>query len=135
MSWSDDEAAVNAMTIFMSSAFHMIISMGWHFADLEGMLALFASAEKKDRDKVMEAVVKNFAIFATATEKAESNVYVQKLLEASPFHSTLMQDVVYLLIAPDHRTHDWKMNKLMKYAVLVFQWWDRQNMWMTLLIG
>ena len=99
--------------------------MGWHFANLEGMLALLASAEKKDRDKVMGAVVKNFTFVVTATEKAENNVYVQKLLEASPFHTTCMQYLVYLLIAPDHRTHDWRMNKLMKYADLVFQGWGQ----------
>ena len=99
--------------------------MGWHFANLEGMLALFAGAEKKDRDKVMVAVVKNFAIVVRATEKADINVYVQKLLEASPFHTTLMQDVVYLLIAPDHRTRDWKMTQLMKYEDLVFKGWGQ----------
>ena len=114
---SEDEAAVKAMGVRMA--------MAWHLKGLAGMLAMTASNNKVDRDKFVASIISDFRVFVRASEKAENNLFIAELLQSSPFHTPLMQDIVYLFIAPDHRSEQWRHDKLFKYATLIFEGWGQ----------
>ena len=67
-------------------------------------MAMMASDDREDVEKCIELVASDFKVYNIASEKVAKSPFIANLIKASSFKTALMQDVVYVIIAPDH--HD-----------------------------
>ena len=98
-----DESAGHAFRIWVNSVRHRVGSQLWHLEG-PGLLAAMASDDREDVEKCIELVANDFKVYNIASEKAAKSPFIANLIKASSFKTALMQDVVYVIIAPDH--HD-----------------------------
>ena len=110
-----DEAAARSIGIWMNCVRHRVGSMLWHTIG-PGMLALAASSERSDVETCAGRVVKDFLVFKKAQNNAANKLFLTKFVRANPHQIAIMEDVAYLMIAPDHHYDAWRFGKLVLYA-------------------
>ena len=85
--------------------------MRWHLQG-PGSLALMISYERTDVEAIIERVAGDFNVVNFASEKAAKNLFICKIINASQFHTALMQDVAYMITAPEMHAFSWRVAKL-----------------------
>ena len=95
-----DDFARCAMTIWINLLKHRGSSMMYHTESWIGKLALICSPLQEDRDRCIRDLHMDFKVLLVMEDKAANNIFLQKMVNCSPFKTTIMKEIVYLLFGP-----------------------------------
>ena len=121
----EDDKGRHAMGIFLSVARHRLGSMMWHFCSWVGLLALAASNSETDVDHCIDVLRLHYRVLFNAVVKAKQNPFLQKVVNASPFKTVIMQDVAEMLCGHNICAHGVMKERLKSYAKAIFRSWGQ----------
>ena len=112
--------AEKAMGVWISLTEHRIGSMFSHFGYRSGLFALAASGFESDWKKSTMKLAEHHRAFRTAKILSETNPWLKKVTDASPFNFQMVAEIANVYVAPSCFSNGWIKFRLQQYAREVF---------------
>ena len=117
--------ALHAMNVFRNCAKHRSASMAFHFASWIGLFALASSDNEMDAVMCIKKLRTTYRAFLNAKRWSHSSPFLQKVVNASPFNTVVMEDLDDLVVAPGIQTSDFIIKKFRAYSLALFSSWGQ----------
>ena len=121
----ENDRAAKAMGIWLSCTMHRVGSMMWHFTSWPGLFALVASDILDEVHAGLTLLRSHYKAFLDAQLHMTKSHFVKKVVAASPFQWTVMEDIANFSVAPDHHSNEWRLGRLRSYAKALFSSWGQ----------
>ena len=99
--------------------------MAFHFASRIGLFALASSDNEMDAVMCIKKLRTTYRAFLNAMRWSHSNPFLQKVVNASPFNTVVMEDLADVVVAPGIQTSDFIIKKFGAYALALFSSWGQ----------
>ena len=97
----------------------------WHFTSWPGLFALVASDILDEVHAGLTLLRSHYKAFLDAQLHMTKSKCLKKVVDASPFQRTVMEDIANLSVAPDHHSNEWRLGRLRSYAKALFSSWGQ----------
>ena len=119
------ELAEHATTIWRNCAKHRIGSMVFHFVCWIGLFARSASDDETYWHLCVRHIRVHDRALLNACRHTGKSAFLKQVVDASPFLSVMMQDLVDLVTVPGIQKKDFIIKKFRAYAVSIFNSWGQ----------